>query len=89
MGHRIELEEIERTLSGLPGIERCCCVFDEAKQKLYGFYIGDAQKKDIYEQLRNLLPVYMIPGALQPVENFPLTKNGKTDRKLLLERRHM
>lgn len=88
MGHRIELEEIERTLSGLPGIERCCCVFDEPKQKLYGFYIGSADKTSVYEQLRLLLPVYMIPGALQPVDCFPLTKNGKTDRKQLLERRY-
>ena len=87
MGHRIELEEIERAVSNLPGIERCCCVFDEQKQKLYGFYIGDLDKKELHRQLRTILPVYMVPGALYPLTEFPLTKNGKVDRKYLLERR--
>ena len=87
MGHRIELEEIERAISGLPGVERCCCVFDEQKSKLYGFYIGEIDRKDLHSQLRNLLPVYMVPGALYNIPAFPLTKNGKIDRKVLLERR--
>ena len=87
MGHRIELEEVERAIAAQPGIDRCCCVFDEKKHKLYGFYIGDRDKKELHTQLRQVLPVYMVPGALYQMENFPLTKNGKTDRKLLLERR--
>ncbi len=87
MGHRIELEEVERAVAAQPGIERCCCVFDEKKQKLFGFYIGDRDKKELHTQLRQVLPVYMVPGALYQMESFPLTKNGKTDRKLLLERR--
>ena len=27
------------------------------------------------------LPPFMVPGALRKVEQMPLTKNGKTDRK--------
>ena len=87
MGHRIELEEIERAISGLPGVERCCCVFDEQKSKLYGFYIGETDRKELHSRLRNLLPVYMVPGAFYNIPAFPLTKNGKIDRKVLLERR--
>ena len=86
MGHRIELEEIERAVSGLPGVERCCCVFDEERQKLHGFYVGILDKKELHKKLRVLLPAYMIPGALHNLTEFPLTKNGKVDRKLLLER---
>ena len=87
MGHRIELEEIERSIANLPGIERCCCVFDEKKQKLMGFYIGSWEKKELYSELRKRLPVFMVPGALYPLTEFPLTKNGKIDRKSLMERR--
>lgn len=87
MGHRIELEEVERAVSNLPGVERCCCVFDEEKQKLYGFYIGEPDRKTLHKQLRTQLPAYMVPGALVRCTVFPLTKNGKVDRKRLLEGR--
>ena len=85
MGHRIELEEIERAINNIPCIERCCCLFHEEKQKLYCFYIGDVDKKTISEELKKVLPVYMVPGIFRSVLEFPLNKNGKIDRKLLLE----
>lgn len=87
MGHRIELEEVERAVSAVSGIERCCVIFDEEKQKLYGFYIGDMDKKELYAKLKETLPVFMIPNSLVQLEEFPLTKNGKIDRKQLLERK--
>ena len=87
MGHRIELEEIEQAVSKIKGVERCCAIFDEEKQRLYGFYIGSIEKKELHSQLTGLLPRYMIPGVLEQLEAFPLTKNGKTDRRLLLERK--
>lgn len=87
MGHRIELEEIELAISRISGIERCCCVFDEQRRKLYGFYIGDMDRKELHSRLRKLLPVYMVPGVLLSLPDFPLTKNGKIDRRRLLERR--
>lgn len=85
MGHRIELEEIERAIHNTPGVERCCCIFDEKKSKLYGFYIGALDKKELYTALKEKLPVFMIPGALRRKENLPVTANGKIDRKALLE----
>lgn len=84
MGHRIELEEIESAMAKIEGIERVCCVFDEAKSKLYGFYIGDMDKKELHKKMTEKLPVFMVPGALRKVEDMPLTKNGKIDRKALL-----
>lgn len=84
-GHRIELEEIERAISAAEGVERCCVLFQEAKQKLYGFYTGSIDKKQLHAALKETLPVYMIPGILRKIESFPLTKNGKIDRKRLLE----
>lgn len=87
MGHRIELEEIQRAVASLPGVDRCCCVFHREKQRIYGFYTGDLPKKELHRQLGSLLPVYMIPGAFYNIPQFPLTKNGKIDREQLLKRR--
>ncbi len=84
MGHRIELEEIESAIAGIDGIERVCCVFDEAKSKLYGFYVGVLDKKELHQKMSEKLPMFMVPSALRKVDEMPLTKNGKIDRKSLL-----
>ncbi len=85
MGHRIELEEIEKAMERVEQINRACCVFDEKKSKLYGFYIGEIDKKELHALLSKMLPAFMVPGALRQVPQFPLTKNGKINRKQLLE----
>ena len=83
MGHRIELEEIEREMAGVSGVERCCCVFDEKRSRLMGFYVGTIGKDTLHAAMKGSLPDYMIPGILRQVEELPLTKNGKIDRKAL------
>lgn len=85
MGHRIELEEIERAISNLPGIHRCCCVFHSEKHRLYAFYQGELTAKELRLQLLPSLPPYMIPNVFRQVEQFPLNKNGKIDRAILLK----
>lgn len=85
MGHRIELEEIERAVSNLPGVHRCCCVFHSEKHRLYAFYQGDLTPKELRLQLLPTLPPYMIPNVFRQVDQFPLNKNGKIDRTLLMK----
>ena len=85
LGHRIELEEIDRALMQIPEVVRSCSIFDHEKSKLYGFYVGDISKKDLHAKLKEILPVYMIPTPLIQVSEFPMTKNGKIDRKKLME----
>lgn len=85
MGHRIELEEIEREMSKVDGVERCCCIFDEKKQRLRGFYIGEIDKEKLHSAMSGSLPAFMVPGILRKVDDMPLTKNGKIDRKKLAE----
>ena len=85
MGHRIELEEIERAVSNLPGVHRCCCVFYSEKHRLYAFYQGDLTSKELRLQLLPTLPPYMIPNVFRQVDQFPLNKNGKIDRTLLMK----
>ena len=84
-GHRIELEEIERAMAKTAGVERCVCVFDEKKSRLYGFYTGTIDKKELHEALSKALPPFMLPERLVARDSFTLTKNGKIDRKLLLQ----
>ncbi len=83
LGHRIELEEIERAIGLIDGVERCCCLFDEKRSRLKGFYVGKIDKTDLFALLKEKLPVFMIPGTLNKIDDMPLTKNGKVDRKLL------
>lgn len=85
MGHRIELEEIDKSLMKYDEVIRACSIFDEEKSKLYGFYIGDIDKKELHMKLKEVLPVYMIPTKLIQMDEFPMTKNGKIDRKKLME----
>ena len=83
MGHRIELEEIERAMEKVEGVERSCCIFNEQKGKLYGFYVGNIEKDEVVKYLRENLPVFMVPNKITQIEKFPITKNGKIDRKEL------
>ena len=83
MGHRIELEEIERAMEKINGVERSCCIFNEQKGKLYGFYVGNTEKDEVIKYLKENLPVFMVPNKITQIEKFPITKNGKIDRKEL------
>lgn len=85
LGHRIELEEIDKTLMKCEEVIRACTIFDEEKSKLYAFYIGNISKKELHIKLREILPIYMIPTNLIQIDKFPMNKNGKIDRKKLIE----
>ena len=85
MGHRIELEEIESVLSGVSIVEHTCCFFDEKRSKIVAFYVGEDDKKQIVEEMKQKVPEYMVPNIFRQVESLPITKNGKTDRKRLRE----
>lgn len=80
MGHRIELEEIERAMTSIDGVMRSCCVFLPEKNKIFGFYMGDIDQAEVRKQMKESLPVYMVPAKLRKVSEMPLNKNGKTDR---------
>jgi len=85
MGHRIELEEIEREILKIKEIKRVCVLFSEKKNKLCCFYIGEIDKNEIANILRVKLPEYMIPSIFNKIDEFILNKNGKIDRKILLD----
>ena len=84
MGHRIELGEIETAMDKISEIQRSCCIFDTEKNKILGFYEGNIEKRALAKQLAGYLPNFMIPNVFRQVEQMPLTKNGKIDRKALM-----
>lgn len=84
LGHRIELEEIDKAMMDQDEVIRSCTIFDSEKEKLYGFYIGNITKQELRRKLQELLPVYMIPAPLVQLDEFPMNKNGKIDRGKLL-----
>ena len=85
LGHRIELGEIEAITTAREGVTRSCCIYDADKQKLILFFTGTRDKKELMKELRTVLPMFMLPNVLVPVEEMPLNKNGKIDRKKLME----
>lgn len=88
-GFRIELEEIEHVIAEHPMIDNAVVVVSSAingDKSLAGFYIanGILPPTTLQKQLETQLPHYMIPETLTQVDQFPLTSNGKVDRKRLL-----
>ena len=47
-------------------------------------YEGNVERKEIVRALKQYLPAFMVPNAFRQVEQMPLTKNGKIDRKALM-----
>ncbi len=80
MGHRIELGEIENATMSIEGINNCCCVYDEKKNRIVLFYVGEVADDTILELLKVRIPNYMLPGKRVRIERMPLNANGKIDR---------
>lgn len=85
-GHRIELEEIDAAFEALPGVDRCRCVYHEQRKRIYAFFEGDAEEAPLRQAVAERLPQPMMPARIIPIEQMPLSKNGKVDRRALLER---
>lgn len=85
MGHRIELGEIEMAINAIDGINRACCIFHQDANKILGFFEGSSDKKTITHELSLKLPKFMIPQEFIDVDQMPVTKNGKIDRKKLMD----
>ena len=54
--------------------------------QLTAVYVGDVSEKAVKETIKKCLPKYMIPQKIRQIDQFPLTKNGKKDRRVLTER---
>lgn len=85
-GYRIELGEIEAAANGHDKIKGCACVYDKDSEKILLFYEGKKSDKDsVYDQVRNNVPVYMLPDEVIRIKELPKNANGKIDRIQLLK----
>ncbi|TKI81866.1 non-ribosomal peptide synthetase, partial [Bacillus wiedmannii] len=85
-GFRIELGEIEATLEKCSFIKEAVVLVREDRpgdQRLVAYVISDGNTQEWKEYLQNQLPNHMIPAHFVELEHFPLTPNGKIDRKAL------
>ena len=93
-GFRIELGEVERHVNQCVGVFAALVIVSEdssGDKKLVCHLIPDEQHvnesdhliESIRQNLRKHLPEYMTPSAFVVLESWPLTANGKIDRKKL------
>jgi D-alanine--poly(phosphoribitol) ligase subunit 1 len=94
-GYRIELGDVESNIRALPEVHDAIVVpveRDGRVESLVAFVATDAVTADETEfqtsqRLRRALferlPAYMVPRTLRRVERWPLTANGKVDRRAL------
>lgn len=86
-GLRIDLQEIEKTLIGLDGINGAavCLAGEKPNEFLCGYYVSDEEqdKGEIRRFLAASLPYYMVPSFIERINELPVTASGKLERKSL------
>ena len=89
-GFRIEIGEIEAAISQFPGVRDNIVVVhsnDDGDKQLIAYFVCPPEVKPTIEELRSHLqqhlPNYMVPSQFIYLDKFPLTPNGKVDRKAL------
>jgi amino acid adenylation domain-containing protein len=89
-GYRIELGEIEAALAAHPGVQSCTVLAVEetpGNKQLVAYAIPQGNEspavEDVKDFLKQSLPEYMVPAQFVFMDSFPLTQNGKIDRKAL------
>jgi amino acid adenylation domain-containing protein len=89
-GFRIELGEIEARLAEHPGVREAVVIAREDEpgdKRLVAYWVGVKGEEPGAEDLRNhllkTLPQYMVPAAFVLLQELPLNRNGKIDRKAL------
>ncbi|MEI6265412.1 MAG: AMP-binding protein [Sphingobacteriia bacterium] len=90
MGYRIELEEIEAAFSSLSYINEVGVVYEKISAELgqikafVNLNNDTIDVKDITEDIKKILPPYMVPRKIVVMSLLPKNANGKIDRKQLL-----
>jgi amino acid adenylation domain-containing protein len=89
-GFRIELGEIEAQLAQQPQVKEALVLAREdlpGDKRLVAYITlreaGDVSIEALRARLKERLPDYMVPSAFVILQQFPLTPNGKIDRRVL------
>ncbi|MBD3226148.1 MAG: amino acid adenylation domain-containing protein, partial [Caldithrix sp.] len=90
-GFRVELGEIETRLKQHKDIKDCVVILkedDPENKQLIAYYVPQNEalgQENIKRYLAEVLPDYMIPSIVMPLDQIPVTPNGKVDRRALPE----
>ncbi|BAN48012.1 non-ribosomal peptide synthase/polyketide synthase [Metapseudomonas resinovorans] len=89
-GFRIELGEIEARLRACADVQDAAVVVRESAtgKQLAGYVVSSAGvglERQLKADLQAQLPDYMVPARILVLERFPLSANGKLDRRALPE----
>lgn len=89
-GYRVELEEIQCHLLKYEGVKESIVVVEpnnKGEKELISYVVPtpDLGMSELKEYLNRRLPNYMIPTHIISLDHFPLTANGKLDKKRLPE----
>jgi natural product biosynthesis luciferase-like monooxygenase protein len=87
-GHRIELGEIETVLEAAHGVRQAVVIAREdqpgdVRLVAYVTAEGPVDEQTVKAELAAHLPEVMVPAHVVRLDAFPLTPNGKVDRKAL------
>nr|WP_283236053.1 non-ribosomal peptide synthetase [Rhodococcus zopfii] len=88
-GLRIELGEIESALTDVPEIGQSVVVVHDGElgQRLVAYVVpadgADVDVAAVKSAVGARVPAYMVPDVVTVLEEFPLSANGKLDRKAL------
>jgi natural product biosynthesis luciferase-like monooxygenase protein len=91
-GHRIELGDIEFSLNKAPGVSTGVVIKQgevAGEEKLVAYFTSNKEVdlNQVRGFLRKQLPPFMVPDEFHVINEFPLTANGKIDRRVLLKAR--
>ncbi len=84
-GIRLELSEIEANLVLHPSVKRSVVLYENGRLLAYYLTQEKITSQELEAFLRDKLPEYMLPVAYIELTSFPLTSNGKLDRRALLQ----
>ena len=88
-GHRVQIDEIEKALQGIPQLNQVAVVAQDwrSDKRLIAYVVPQAGRIPKISELRSALaeklPDFMIPSLFVCVDSMPLMPTGKLDRRAL------
>ncbi|MEJ4043669.1 amino acid adenylation domain-containing protein [Erwinia sp. SLM-02] len=86
-GYRLELDEIRLAIDSAPGVDDAqVWVAEQGGRPMLAAVVQSAQQPDwraLAQHLAGLLPAYAIPSLWGYCDSWPLTDNGKRDRRAI------
>ena len=85
-GFRINRLEIEDTALRLPGLINACLIQSDNRLVLFVGFMQESMaisEREILAFLSRELEPYKVPDAIEVLEQFPVSSNGKINRKAI------